>query len=527
MYESSTRVLLIEDDRADYQLLRRCLAGLPSACDLAWSSTLAEALSRLDTTNFDVVLTDLSLPDSQGIDAVRRVRDRNACVPIVVLTTSNDHNLEREALESGAQDYLNKSDATSRALEKAIHHAIQRQQQLVETKCMLAELKTSRAQLAEQRDLLESKNRRLKKLYRTAQRFVDNVSHEFRTPLTVIKDYVTLVREGMAGPINDEQTRMLDVATVRTDDLNNMVDDLLDVSKLEAGLLGVWRRNCRLSDALRTLIPAFEKKAEVKRISLTTDISEPLPEVYCDGEKIGRIVINLVTNAMKFCGEPGLVRLWAKENSDGCEVVVGVTDNGPGIDDEGLKAIFQRFKQLKSNIKSSTKGFGLGLNIAKELVDLNLGEMHVESRPGQGSTFSFSVPMAVPQEVMKRFLDRASAPSSSIGNITLVHGATRDAEPIGDADDLDSFFNYLLRRNDLLFRNGEHDWVFVLSTPQTEIDNFLDRAQAEYEKANRNRPYGPMPAFTFEVGGTWSVPDDCAEILEAFHQLTQRNLAYA
>src|SRR5690606_16188025 len=152
--------------------------------------------------------------------------------------------------------------------------------------------------------LLKRKNRRLKRLYETAHRFVDNVSHEFRTPLTVIKEYVGLVHDGVLGGLSEEQADMLEVVTDRADDLNNMVNDMLDISKLDAGMLGLWRKTCNVSDMIERVRPSLERKSHLKQVAIEFDIPETLPQVFCDDEKIGRVIVNLAINAIKFSGDP-------------------------------------------------------------------------------------------------------------------------------------------------------------------------------------------------------------------------------
>ncbi|MBX3437618.1 MAG: hybrid sensor histidine kinase/response regulator [Planctomycetaceae bacterium] len=519
MSKQRIRILLIEDDPADHHLINRSLGQSRLAVDVVWSDDLRTALSQIAASDFHVVLTDLSLPDSCGLETVHRIRNQDRDIPIIVLTTLNDEGVEATSLSVGAQDYLSKDDASPHNLERAIVHAIWRQEVVVENQRLLAEVQSSREQLAEQKVLLKRKNRRLRRLYKTAHRFVDNVSHEFRTPLTVIKDYVALVREGVVGEVNIEQCRMLDIVGVRTDDLNNMVDDMLDVSKLESGLLGAWRRPCQLADVVEPLTLPLLKKAEVKGIVFEVDVDAALPPVYCDAEMIGRVIINLVTNAMKFCGEPGTVKLWTRADAARHEVVVGVTDNGSGIDDEGLSIIFQRFKQLKRELKTSTKGFGLGLNIAKELVDLNFGEMTVESRLGRGSTFSFTVPLNDPQNVMERYVERVRRMKHEERVVALVRTRIDAGTSAADAEDADVFFNFLLRRSDLLFRAGVHEWLFVLWVARSEAADFEARARTEWLKTNRNRPYGPIPDFELTHDGQWNVESSIDAVLNRFRRV--------
>lgn len=527
MNKESLRVLLIEDDPVDHQLIKLSLSKSASIFELAWTQTLENGLTELENNSYDVVLTDLSLPDSYGLESVKKIRDHNHDVPIVVLTTLDKEDVRMLAFSVGAQDYFLKDDASTHMLERAIHHAIQRQEIVVENQRLLAEVEASRELLLKQKVLLKKKNRRLRRLNKTAHRFVDNVSHEFRTPLTVIKDYISIVREGLVGEVNDEQCQMLDIASIRTDELNNMVDDMLDVSKLEAGLLGAWRRPCHLPDIVHSVCAPLAKKAAVKGITFETDIDQLLPSIYCDYEKVGRVIINLVTNALKFCGNPGTVRLWAEARTEQGEIVVGVTDNGPGIDEKGLIEIFQRFKQLKSQYHHSTKGFGLGLNIAKELVDLSFGEMSVESQLGNGTTFSFSIPLNNPAEVMTRYLDRTQRLTGSSSVVALVSARIDNKSIDSETEDMDAFFNYLLRKNDLLFRTGSHDWLFVLSIPCLELSEFVNRLETEWEKANRNRPFGPLPNYKMNVEGKWSIHTNSEEIHSHFCKITERSTIQA
>tara|TARA_R110002124_G_scaffold65452_10_gene178988 strand:- start:1168 stop:1866 length:699 start_codon:yes stop_codon:yes gene_type:complete len=225
---------------------------------------------------------------------------------------------------------------------------------------------------------------------------------------------------------------------------------------------------------------------------------------------------------MKFCGNPGSVRLWTEERAEQGEIIIGVSDNGPGIDEEGLAEIFQRFKQLKTQLDSSTKGFGLGLNIAKELVDLNFGEMSVESEVGTGTTFSFSVPLNNPSSVMTRYLDRTQRLTSSESVVALVFARIDEETTDTDKEDMDAFFNFLLRTNDLLFRTGSCEWLFVLSIPCLELSEFVTRLENEWEKTNRNRPFGPLPGYQLNIEGKWKINADSEEIHRHFCRITQQ-----
>lgn len=491
MAGKTIRVLLIEDNPDDAQLIKFGLIKASTDFAVECVGRLSEAIERLRTQRFEAVVADLALPDSRGLETVVRIREQVSNVALVVLTCLADDDLALASLDQGAQDYLIKDRITPESLDRAIRYAIQRQRNAVMRR-LLAKLRASE-------QLLEKKNRRLATLYKTAHHAVDNVSHEFRTPLTVITEYVSLLRDGVVGHVDDEQCRLLDIIGDRADDLNNMVDDMLDVSKLDAGLLSVYRDSCDVSAIIERLRPSLDRKAAVRKTQLTIDIDDDLAEVYCDAEKVGRVIVNLAVNAIKFCGSPGMVRIWARHDPDLAQVVIGITDNGQGIPPQQLSAIFRRFKQLQAEPLSSTKGFGLGLSIAKELVDLNLGQLEVQSSLQAGSTFSFTVPVAEPDKVMLRYLEWLARQRHAPRSVALLTAAIDASVTATLANETHAFLNYVLRQNDLLFRVDAHCWRLILPGVRKEVDQFIARLAHLRLETNRNRPQGPLPEIDLQV----------------------------
>jgi signal transduction histidine kinase len=486
------KVLLVEDDAGDAAIAKRLLAkSTRTQFHLEWAQTIAGAEDALKTDGFDVLLLDLGLPLVHGLEGLDRLHAVDARVPIIIVTDQNDEMMALRALQEGAQDYLIKGSLTTDNLVRAIRHATERQNLV--------------SRLAEARIILENRNKRLAKLYRTAHKFVDNVSHEFRTPLTVIKEYVSIINDGIVGDVSDEQRQMLTVVEDRADDLNTMVDDMLDVSKLEAGLLGVYRKRCQAEEIVAHVRPSLERKASTKGVELEWDIGADLPPVYCDGEKAGRVLINLSINAIKFCGQPGHVRVSCHRCVDGGGIEISVTDNGPGISAENQQAIFRRFKQLSESVRSSTKGFGLGLSIAKELAEANLGEIRIDSQPGRGSTFSFTLPASDAPEIMRRYLHRIGEIRNSPQQLSLVRAGIDESTSKRLPDDVDTFLSCLLRYNDLLLRVGPQSWLIVLPVPECEVAAFRQRAAKALSDANRNRLVESLPTIHFEFLGSWQM----------------------
>lgn len=269
----------------------------------------------------------------------------------------------------------------------------------------ITERKTVEAEIERMNAQLTGQNHKLMALSEQAHRFVDDVSHEFRTPLAVIKEFGSIITDGLAGPITPEQAQYLGIMDNAVLDLNQMVEDFLDSSKLRAGRLRVDRRPQKIDGIFARIRPGLQKKAASRSITVVERIQPGLPLVFADEEKVRRVIMNLATNAIKFSPEKSYVELWARPAQDG-GIEVGVTDRGRGMTPEDVRQLFERFRQLPNSDTPSAKGFGLGLNIARQLVWLNLGNMNVVSELGHGSTFSFTLPAYDPRMILDRFFTR-------------------------------------------------------------------------------------------------------------------------
>ena len=228
---------------------------------------------------------------------------------------------------------------------------------------------------------------KLKMVDKMKSDFFSSMSHELRTPLTSIKEGISLLRDGVGGTIPEKQRRLLTILSEESKRLIDLVNSLLDLSKMEAGMM-------TYTFEPRSLAPLIERAAtemiplvEAKKITLKTKIDEKLPMIKIDREKILQVLRNLIGNAVKFTPEGGQVKVVARLMNRGVEV--SVSDTGPGITGENLTTIFEKFHQAHLKNSDRMKGTGLGLAIVKHVITAHGGEVWAESEPGHGSSFIF------------------------------------------------------------------------------------------------------------------------------------------
>jgi len=254
--------------------------------------------------------------------------------------------------------------------------------------------------------LLEKANIQLKELDKLKSMFLANMSHELRTPMNSIIGYSDLLIDGVDGPINEEQKKSLGRISNNAQHLLQLLNDLLDVSKIEAGKIKVEAEQFDFKELIDLVLPIFEPMLIKKNLSFNIDIAEDLPPVYCDKDKMKHVLMNLLSNAIKFTHKGGIT-IRAKISDRGIRpgespifAEISVEDTGIGIKNEDLGKIFDKFVQADLSIVRQYEGTGLGLSIARGLVALHKGMIWATSEYGKGSQFHFIVPFR--KEILER-----------------------------------------------------------------------------------------------------------------------------
>jgi signal transduction histidine kinase len=291
-------------------------------------------------------------------------------VPVVILSGQDDEALAMKALHQGVQDYLVKGDITSGQLERVMRYAIERQ-------ALIRSLEMSR------RQQLEFKNQ-----------FLSHVSHELRTPLTSIHQFVTILLDGLAGEVNPEQRYHLGTVLNSVHQLRAMIRDLLEATRAESGKIRIEPSCVNIGELIQQAISMMGPSAKEKRVGLEVGLDTRIPFVYADPDRVLQVLINLIDNGIKFTPAEGSVLVKAcMVEADPDMVYLSVADTGRGVTAEAKTLIFERLYQDPDSVDNSRAGLGLGLFIAKELVELHGGRIWVASEVDNGSTFSFTLPL--------------------------------------------------------------------------------------------------------------------------------------
>jgi signal transduction histidine kinase len=382
------RVLLIEDNPADVDLIKEALEeaersitiGAPQVV-LEDVPRLAEGLTRVGVGDVDIVLLDLSLPDSQGFETFARLERAAPGIPTIVLSGLADEALAVRAVREGAQDYLVKGQVDGVRLTRSIRYAVERKHGEQE-----------RARLARERAEVEV-------ALRARNDVLATISHDLRTPLTSIMGFAQLMRRRLdrGGEISPQDlSGRLRRIEEQTHQMTRMIDDLLDVAMLDAGrALELRREPCDLVALTQKAVSDVQRTTERHRLRVSA--TEPQIIGVLDAARLERVVQNLLSNAVKYSPDGGVVDVTVSSQRDalGAWALISVHDEGVGIPAADVPRLFERFFRA-SNVGNRIRGTGIGLAGAALIVEQHGGRIEVVSQEGAGSTFTVRLPLDTP-----------------------------------------------------------------------------------------------------------------------------------
>jgi two-component system sensor histidine kinase/response regulator len=315
----------------------------------------------------DLVLIDLKMPEMGGMELLEKIREIDPTIVSVVITGYATIESAVEAMKRDAYDFLPKP-FTPDQLRIVIERGLERRRLAAES-----------ARLRREKEMMR-------------ENFITLVTHQLRSPLASVKQYFGVIHEGFVGEATDKQKEMIDKAEGYIDRLLQLINDWLDMSRIEAGRIAEKFEPISLAPILSEVLEILKPQAEAQKVIFELNAGDNLPLVSGDANCLKEAFLNLVSNGIRYNREEGKVTVTVKEQDDG--LVINVSDTGIGISQENLPFIFEEFFRVKNRQTQHITGTGLGLPIARRIIEAHNGGVKVVSELGRGTTFSILLPKA-------------------------------------------------------------------------------------------------------------------------------------
>ena len=379
--EETLKILIVDDDEVDRMALRRLLKAAGIKVDAVEAHDCAMAISEVKVNAFDCAFIDYRLPDMDGLGLVQHLRGSNVKIPLIILTGQGDEQIAVELMKAGASDYIAKNRLSPESLAQVLRSAVRLHQAQMQ------------AELAEQQK---------EHLARQREDFVSRLTHDLRTPLVAADRMMSLFQEGAFGDVSAEMQEVLITMVRSNKNLLQMVNNILEVYRHDAGRKTMTFEPCKLHDLIGEIVQELSPLAHDRGIELRTDFNhQTQSKVMGDCLEIRRLLINLVGNALKFTDEGHVtIRLTEvdklpddsgdQHSQSSGYTVIEVEDTGSGIAEEEQATLFERFRS--GNHKRS--GSGLGMYLSRRIVEAHNGAIGVKSEVGKGSLFTIWLPIS-------------------------------------------------------------------------------------------------------------------------------------
>lgn len=367
------KILVVDDKPDNVELLCQILED---DYDVITADNGADCIKLAKEQQPELIILDVMMPILDGYDVLQLLQEDESTsdIPVIFLTANyKDTDRVVKGLKSGAFDYITKP-VNDEVLLAKVNTAMRVKQAENEVKKKNAEL--------------EKANEKLKELDTLKSMFIASMSHELRTPLNSIIGFTGTILQGMTGEINDEQKKQLTMVKKSAGHLLALITEILDITRIETGKIDTSVENFDLSSMLGEIKDSFKVLTDKKGVVITFAIPEFIP-IESDRQWLGQIVNNLVSNAVKFT-DRGEIKIRVSRKDDMAEV--SVEDTGIGIRESDMEKLFKAFSQIRTE-GAMAQGTGLGLYLCKKIADLLNGKITVESKYGEGSVFTLTVPL--------------------------------------------------------------------------------------------------------------------------------------
>lgn len=376
--ERQASILVVDDNETNRDLLSRRVGRQGYYTEVAENGRVA--LAKLSERQFDLVLLDILMPEMDGYQALAQMKSdpKLRHIPVVMISAVDQIESVVRCIELGAEDYLPKP-FNPVLLKARISSSIEK--------------KRLRDREVRHFEELRESYRRLAELERLRDELTHMIVHDLRTPLTSI--IAGLQTMDVLGELNEDQTEFLRIALSGGRTLLAMINDMLDVSKMESGTLSLEKQDLRADEVVAEALDSVRELARENNLTLAADVAKDLRAFSADPEKLQRTLVNLLSNAIKFSPAGGTVTVSAGPGDDGA-IAFAVSDTGEGIPKEAFERIFEKFGQVENRKSGRRMSTGLGLTFCKMAVEAHGGRIWLTSELGKGTTFRFTLPGRAP-----------------------------------------------------------------------------------------------------------------------------------
>ncbi len=491
------RLLLVDSSPARAPWLARLLAlDTNLRFETAVASTLESALSQLATQEFDIVLVDPRSHCEPPASVLAQIQDASGSAVLLQLTASDDA-APLDCEQAGLDEVLVNPWLTTAMLSRSIQAALQRRRLVEERDAALAALASQRQERGQ--------------LIQVARRLSDQVSHDFRTPLAVISQYTSVLRDGLAGQLSEEQQSYLDRMARRVEDLDDLIDDLLMLHQLDHGQALAWRRRTPITALIDPSRESWRILATAQQVELELLIDEGLPLVFVDREHASRATRSLVQRALQSATRPMVVSIQAHFDEVRRAVLLDVVQRSSALDRDA------EVRQWEPVCATTPAGdapctFGLALPLAQALLAANVGQVQVDTICARSRCCRLVLPVAEPRSLLAHTARHASdARWGAIFSVTLPLANDSQLAPA-----VDHFLHEVAGASALVWQHGPCSWYVAVVASQLDTTSCVEGWRAAWLNGDRDWPLENLPRLAFACLGRWSLPNEQLAWLDAW-----------
>ncbi|HEX3997929.1 MAG TPA: hybrid sensor histidine kinase/response regulator [Pirellulales bacterium] len=497
--EGVVRVLLLGAGMRESQHVESALSDpCHGHFSVTWKQSIADTADSNIADLFDVVL--IILPDDQPRAAAAAPLEQAATkVPVVFL---GNPEADSDPDRAGGE-FLQLEKIEDGSLARTIRYVVERQR-------LAHELREAQRTRAEKESYFKGQLQNAMSARDASNRLIDALAHESRTPLTVVQEYCSLVRDGLAGPVTDEQRQYLGIAMSRVADLGCLLNDFVDASWLDSGTHRLRPKPVRLVEVVDRLEAALLPKATAGHVRIEFRVSRDMPDVYCDPELIGRVIASLAGHAIRSACEEGVVRIWAEAMPDQRQVIVAVANlpTGAGAENRGL--IPPPSGIVSEGDAGQVAPTCFSIAMAKTLVRASLSELRMQRNGDQAAAYYFALPEADPEAVTACYIRNRNRGDGGLAAVAIILVSLDEDAGNTASDGLDELLFNTIVGSDLVFRLEACQWILVVDATSQEPQAIADRVREAWLQSYCGRAKQP-PEILLQVKATYHIPTKADE----------------